>query len=85
MTVLLDTSVVIDLLRADAAALDDLIAERAGALANQYARSHSGIDPMEDVIAATVLVTRTRQSEAARLWTRKIKHFPMFTDLVPPY
>ena len=132
MTVLLDTSVVIDLLRGNAAALDavrgavgagqdlaasvvvkvevlagmrsdeeqatrrlldgidwivvdDPIAERAGALASQYARSHTGVDPMDDIIAATVHVTTTRMSEDVQLWTRNVKHFPMFADLVPPY
>lgn len=132
MTVLLDTSVVIDLLRGNAAALDavrgaveaghdlaasvvvkvevlagmrpheeqptrrllggiewiavdDLIAEAAGMLANQYARSHSGIDPMDYIIAATVHATTVRQGQDARLWTRNVKHFPMFPRLEPPY
>lgn len=132
MTVLLDTSVVIDLLGGNAAALDavrgageaghdlaasvvvkvevlagmrpheeqptrrllggiewiavdDLIAEAAGMLANQYARSHSGIDPMDYIIAATVHATTVRQDQNARSWTRNVKHFPMFTDLAPPY
>lgn len=132
MTVLLDTSVVIDLLRGNAAALDavrdavgagralaasvivkvevlagmrpheeqptrrlldgidwiavdDLIAEDAGMLANQYARSHTGIDPMDYIIAATVHATTVRQDQNARLWTRNVKHFPMFRDLAPPY
>ncbi len=132
MTVLLDTSVVIDLLRGNRAALDavrgaveaghdlaasvvvkvevlagmrpheeqptrrlldgiewiavdDLIAEGAGMLANQYARSHSGIDPMDYIIAATVHATTARQDQNVRLWTRNVKHFPMFANLVPPY
>jgi predicted nucleic acid-binding protein len=132
VTVLLDTSVVIDLLRGNAAALDavrgaveaghdlgasvvvkvevlagmrppeeqpkrrllggiewiavdDLIAESAGMLANQYARSHTGIDPMDCIIAATVYATTVRQDQNARLWTRNVKHFPMFASLAPPY
>ena len=132
MTVLFDTSVVIDLLRGNRAALDavrgavgtghelaasvvvkvevlagmrpneeqptrrlldgiewiavdDLIAEGAGMLANQYARSHMGIDPMDYIIAATVHATTARQDQHARLWTRNVKHFPMFAHLEPPY
>lgn len=133
MTVLLDTSVVIDLLRGNRAALDamrgavngghdlaasvvvkvevlagmrsdeeeptralldgiswipvdDLIAEGAGMFANRYARSHTGIDPMDDIIAATAYVTGAPDDDAAAaLWTRNVKHFPMFTDLAPPY
>ena len=132
MTVLLDTSVVIDLLRGNAAALDavrgavgaghdlaasvvvkvevlagmrpheeqrtrrlldgidwiavdDLIAERAGTLANQSARSHTGIDPMDYIIAATAHATTTRMGEDVQLWTRNVQHFPMFANLVPPY
>ena len=133
MTVLLATSVVIDLLRGNAAALDavrgavgaghdlaasvvvkvevlagmrpheeqrtrrlldgidwiavdDPIAERAGTLANQYARSHTGIDPMDDSIAATAHATTTAmQDQDVQLWTRNVKHFPMFANLLPPY
>jgi len=132
VTVLLDTSVVIDLLRGNRAALDavrgavedghdlaasvvvkvevlagmrpdeeqptrallagitwiavdDLIAEGAGMFANQYARSHTGIDPMDYIIAATAYVIGAPDDAAASLWTRNVKHFPMFTDLAPPY
>ena len=132
MTVLLDTSVVIDLLRGNVAALDavrsaigaghdlaasvvvkvevlagmrpeeqqptrrllegidwisvdELIAERAGTLANQYARSHSGIDPMDYIIAATVHATTAGQGLDVQLWTRNVKHFPMFAQLQSPY
>ena len=66
-------------------AVDDLIAEGAGMLANQFARSHSGIDPMDYIIAATVHATTARQGQDARVWTRNVKHFPMFSDLAPPY
>lgn len=60
-------------------AIDDDIAERAGALANQYLRSHPGIDTVDYLTAAT------SQETNARLWTRNLKHFPMLPDLVAPY
>lgn len=132
MTVLLDTSVAIDLLRGNPAALnavrtaveaghdlaasvvvkvevladmrpheeqptrallggiswiavDDLIAEGAGMFANQYAGSHTGIDPMDYIIAATTYVIGTNEDSGAQLWTRNVKQFPMFADLAPPY
>jgi len=132
VTVLLDTSVVIDLLRGNRAALDavrgaveaghdlaasvvvkvevlagmrpheeqptrrlldgiswiavdDLIAEGAGMFASQYARSHSGIDPMDYIIAATAHVIGAPEDAGAALWTRNVRHFPMFTDLASPY
>ena len=59
--------------------VDNEIAERAGALANAYLRTHPGVDPVDYVIAAT-----TQQLDAA-LWTRNVKHFPMFPNLAPPY
>ncbi|HEX9766848.1 MAG TPA: hypothetical protein VGA36_08790 [Nitriliruptorales bacterium] len=59
--------------------VDDVIAEHAGQLANRYLRSHPGVDPVDSVIAAT-----TAMLDAA-LWTRNVKHFPMITDLSPPY
>ena len=59
--------------------VDDDIAERAGLLANRYLPSHPGVDPVDHIIAATV------ELHDAVLWTRNIKHFPMFPDLEPPY
>ncbi|CAN5604206.1 type II toxin-antitoxin system VapC family toxin [soil metagenome] len=59
--------------------VDDQIVERAGLLANQFQRSHSSIDPLDFVIAATA------ERHRARLWTRNRKHFPMFENLVRPY
>lgn len=59
--------------------VDDDIAERAGRLANLYLASHPGVDPVDHIIAATV------ELHDAALWTRNIKHFPMFPDLEPPY
>lgn len=126
MTVLLDTSVLIDHLRGNAAAreamagavsdghrlaasivvkveilagmrpaeeaatrrlldvlewfpVDDPIAEAAGQLANRYLRSHPSVDPVDFIIAATAV------AQDASLWTRNIKHFPMFDGLTSPY
>ncbi|MEX2225732.1 MAG: type II toxin-antitoxin system VapC family toxin [Dehalococcoidia bacterium] len=59
--------------------VDDALAERAGALANQYARSHPGVDPVDYVIAATV------EHLHAGFMTRNVKHFPMFPGLKVPY
>ncbi|MYD65882.1 MAG: type II toxin-antitoxin system VapC family toxin [Chloroflexi bacterium] len=59
--------------------VDHDLAERAGVLANRYLRSHPGIDPVDYVIAATV------EHLDARLWTRNVRHFPMFADLEAPY
>jgi predicted nucleic acid-binding protein len=59
--------------------VDDDIAERAGLLANRYLPSHPGVDPVDHIIAATV------ELHDAVLWTRNVKHFPMFPDLEPPY
>jgi predicted nucleic acid-binding protein len=55
------------------------VAERAGMLANRYLRSHPGVDPVDYVIAATA------QHLGAELWTRNLKHFPMFPGLSAPY
>ena len=55
------------------------IADAAGGLARRFRRSHSGIDAVDYVIAATAIDRR------AELWTRNVKHFPMFVDLAPPY
>lgn len=59
--------------------VDQVIADEAGALARRYRRSHSGIDIADYLIAAT---TATRSAE---LWTRNVKHFPMFPGLAAPY
>ncbi|KXP13831.1 hypothetical protein AXK60_23570 [Tsukamurella pseudospumae] len=55
------------------------IADAAGALAREYRASHSGIDIADYVIAATTTAS------GAELWTRNVKHFPMFPGLSPPY
>lgn len=59
--------------------VDDAVAERAGLLANHYLRSHPGVDPVDYVIAATA------QRLDAALWTRNLRHFPMFPGLSAPY
>lgn len=59
--------------------VDDDLAEGAGLLAHRYARAFPGIDPVDYVIAATVV------RFDATLWTRNLKHFPMFPDLRAPY
>lgn len=59
--------------------VNDEIAERAGLLANHYLRSHPGVDSVDYVIAATC------QVREVTLWTRNLKHFPMFPDLKSPY
>lgn len=55
------------------------IADRAGRFAQTYLRSHVGVDTVDYVIAATV------DAVGGRLWTRNVKHFPMFGDLEAPY
>ncbi len=59
--------------------VDDDLAEAAGMLANQYLSTHPGVDPVDYVIAASVLRLD------ATLWTRNVRHFPMFADLRAPY
>lgn len=55
------------------------IARAAGIMANTYVKTHPGIDAVDYVIAATT------QMFGAQLWTRNVKHFPMFGELRPPY
>jgi predicted nucleic acid-binding protein len=59
--------------------MDDALAEHAGALANRYQRSHPGVDPVDYVIAASV------ERLEGQLWTRNLRHFPMFPGLTAPY
>ena len=59
--------------------VDAELAERAGMLANRYLPSHAGVDPVDYVIAATA------EHLDARLWTRNVRHFPMFPELESPY
>lgn len=55
------------------------IADLAGRYAGRYRRSHSGIDAVDYVIAATAETMR------ADLWSHNLRHFPMFPDLRAPY
>ena len=60
-------------------AVSDTTAEKAGLLANQYLKSHPGVDPVDYIIAATA------SEVGAELWTQNLKHFPMFSGLAAPY
>ncbi len=59
--------------------VDNEIAEQAGALGRQWLPSQHTIDSADLAIAATAVRTN------ARLLTRNVRHFPMFTDLQAPY
>ncbi len=59
--------------------VDAVIAEEAGALGRKWLPSHHTIDSADLAIAATTVRTD------ARLLTRNVRHFPMFTDLQAPY
>jgi predicted nucleic acid-binding protein len=59
--------------------LDATIAEVAGDLGRRWLPAHRGIDSADLAIAATAVVLN------ARLYTRNIKHFPMFNGLSAPY
>jgi len=59
--------------------VDEEIARLAGLLAVEYRRSHSGIDAIDYLIAATANVV------GAELLTTNVRHFPMFSGLRPPY
>jgi predicted nucleic acid-binding protein len=59
--------------------VSDAIAARAGALLRKYRRSHSGIDVVDYVIAATA------EELGAELVTLNVRHFPMFEALRPAF
>lgn len=59
--------------------VDNQLAEVAGMLARQYLPSHPGVDPVDYIIAATT------QRLGAELWTRNVRHFPMFPGLRAPH
>lgn len=59
--------------------VDEEIARLAGSLAAEYRRSHSGIDAIDYLIAATATVV------GAELLTTNVRHFPMISGLRPPY
>jgi predicted nucleic acid-binding protein len=55
------------------------IAEQAGALGRTWRPSHRNIDIADLIIAATAM------SGGHEIYTRNVKHFPMFSKLVAPY
>ncbi len=59
--------------------VDAGIAYVAGRLARGYRRSHSGIDGVDYLIAATAVVL------GAELLTMNVRHFPMLDGLRAPY
>lgn len=59
--------------------VDATVADTAGEFARHFARSHTGIDTTDYLIAAAA------QSIGARLVTVNVKHYPMFEALVRPY
>lgn len=59
--------------------VDVSLADRAGALARRYRRSHVGIELPDYLVAAGAELL------GARLLTTNVRHFAMFPDLEPPY
>jgi len=59
--------------------VDEEIARLAGSMAAEYRKSHSGIDAIDYLIAATATVV------GADLLTTNVRHFPMISGLRPPY
>ena len=55
------------------------VARMAAALARRHRRSHSGIDDVDYLIAATALLLD------AELLTTNVRHFPMIPELKAPY
>jgi len=60
-------------------AVDDEIAEVAGAYGREWLPRHKGIDVADLIIAATASV------RDLQLLTLNVKHFPMFPNLKRPY
>lgn len=59
--------------------VSDAIARRAGELLRRYRRSHSGIDLVDYVVAATA------EAHDVPLLTLNVRHFPMFSGLKPAF
>jgi predicted nucleic acid-binding protein len=55
------------------------VADRAGALAAKFLRSHRSVDTIDYVIAAAA------ETLGARLLTMNVRHFSMFAGLEPAY
>lgn len=59
--------------------VDEPVSRTAGLMARTYRASHSGIDDVDYLIAATAIVAD------ADLLTTNVRHYPMFAGLEPPY
>lgn len=59
--------------------LDERLAEIAGELGRRWLPGNRGIDSADLAVAATAVALD------ARLFTRNVKHFPMFSGLSAPY
>ena len=59
--------------------LDEHVADLAGELGRRWLPSNRGMDAADLAIAATALAL------GARLLTRNVKHYPMFSGLSAPY
>lgn len=57
----------------------DAIARRAGEHLRRYRRSHSGIDLVDYLVAATA------EAHDVPLLTLNVRHFPMFADIKPAF
>jgi predicted nucleic acid-binding protein len=57
----------------------DEIADRAGEHARRFRAFHSGVGLPDYFIGATA------EHLGAALWTRNVRHFPMYPGLRPPY
>ena len=55
------------------------LADSAGRLASTYRRTHSGVDTVDYLVAASALEL------GADVLTQNVKHFPMFPSLRPAY
>lgn len=60
-------------------AVDEDVTRTAGLLARKHRKSHSGIDDVDYLIAATAIVAD------ADLLTTNVRHFPMLGGLTAPY
>jgi predicted nucleic acid-binding protein len=60
-------------------AVDEDVTRTAGSLARKHRKSHSGIDDVDYLIAATAIVVD------ADLLTTNVRHFPMLEGLSTPY
>ncbi len=59
--------------------VDAEVAEEAGTLGRRWLPSDDGVDGADLAIAATAILI------GGRLLTLNVRHFPMFSDLRPPY